>query len=72
MGQQEFVSDRRDDDAGDDEEVNVGVEQARVLARIVGFRDAPAAGLRAGVEVDLPERDAAHEGDDEGRDAKRV
>src|SRR5262245_22053828 len=45
MGQREFIADGAHDDAGDDEEMDVSVSEARQLARIAGCADGERASL---------------------------
>ena len=62
MRQHEFVGHRRDDDAGHDRHMQIGVGEPRQPARFAGFRDLLGAGFGALVEIDPPHRDAADEG----------
>ena len=68
MRQHQIVGHRRDDDAGHDRHVQIGVGQPRQPAGLAGFRDLLGAGFGALVEIDPPHRDAAEQGRHESAD----
>ena len=71
MRDRDLVRHRTHDDAGDDGDVEIGVDGAREAPRIRRARDLLAAALGADVEVDPPHRHAAEERDHERADRGR-
>src|SRR5262245_5978845 len=65
MGEDELIRHGRDDDAGDDWQVKIGIAQARQATRIRRTRDLAGAPFGAGVEIDPPHGDAAGESNGE-------
>jgi len=65
MGQHEFVRDGRNDDSCDNEQVNIGIREARQFPRILRTRDRLARRFGARVEIEPPHRDAAGKGNAE-------
>ncbi len=61
MRQHEVVGHRRDDDAGHDRHVQIGIGQPRQPPRLAGVRNLLGAGFGALVEIDPPHRDAAEQ-----------
>ena len=67
-GQLEFIGDGGKNDAGDDRHVQIGVGEPRQPAGFGGLRDLLGARLHALVEVDPPDRNAARQRREKGRD----
>ena len=68
MLQHEFIGHRRDDDAGDDRQMQVGIGEPRQPPRLARIRNQLGTRLGALVEIDPPHRERADKGRQEGRD----